>query len=144
MISSHQGGDVMSECFKQTIEQVKNILEIIQDCVRRDKYIVSNNENRRENVEFFHRYNLTSARQKEIILKIKPEDFCHLKQNRNIGYEYENLYVFCPQVNLYNFDGEVGLVDIYLKFNIVNCADSKRVIIISFHKRNYSVEYLFR
>lgn len=47
----------MSECFKQTIEQVKNILDIIQDCVRRDKYIVSNNENRRENVEFFHRYN---------------------------------------------------------------------------------------
>ncbi len=61
---------------KYSRKQVETILQTIQDCVRHDRYIISKNENRTENIEFIHNYNLTSAKQKNILLRIKPDDFC--------------------------------------------------------------------
>jgi len=125
-------------------KQVETILQTIQDCVRRNRYIISKNENRTENIEFINNYNLTSAKQKDILLRIEPDDFCHSLQNTKIGFEHETLYVFCPHVMLFNFDGAEELVDIYIKFNIIEYAAGKRVVAISFHKRNKPMEYLFR
>lgn len=51
----------------------------------------------KENIQFIQDYNLKDAKQKAIILSIETTDFCHSLQNTNIGYEYETLYVFCPQ-----------------------------------------------
>jgi hypothetical protein len=45
---------------------------------------------------------------------------------------------------LFNFSGEEELVDIYTKFNIIDVASGKRAIVISFHKRNKPIDYLFR
>ena len=47
-------------------------------------------------------------------------DFCYSLRNIHIGYEYETLYVFCPQITLFNLDNEDKLVDIYTKFNIID------------------------
>jgi hypothetical protein len=136
----------MSQHYNQnyTKEQIEAILLTIQDCVRRNRFIISKNENRRENIDFINNYNLSSAKQKDILLKIEPEDFCHSLQNTNLGFEHETLYVFCPQMNLFNFDGEEEFVDIYTKFNIIEYDAGKRVIAISFHKRNKPLDYLFR
>jgi hypothetical protein len=127
-----------------TREEIEAILQTIHDCVRRNRYIISKNENRSENIEFINNYNLSAAKQKNILLKIEPEDFCHSLQNTNLGFEHEILYVFCPQVMLFDFDGEEELVDIYTKFNIIEYEAGKRVIAISFHKRNKPLAYLFR
>jgi len=127
-----------------THEQIAAVLTSIQDCVREGRFIISKNENRQENIDFINEYNLSSKRQKEIILKIEPEDFCHSLQNTNIGFEYEVLYVFCPQVMLFNFEGTEDLVDIYTKFNLIDINSGKRVVVISFHKRNKPIGYLFR
>lgn len=35
-----------------TKEQIQEILEIIKDCVSKNRYTVSLNENRKENIEF--------------------------------------------------------------------------------------------
>ena len=69
----------MSQHYNQnyTKEQIEAILLTIQDCVRRNRFIISKNENRRENIDFINNYNLSSAKQKDILLKIEPEDFCH-------------------------------------------------------------------
>ena len=40
--------------------------------------------------------------------------------------------------------GEEELVDIYTKFNIIEYGDNKRVIAVSFHKRNKPIDYMFR
>jgi hypothetical protein len=125
-------------------EQIAAILTTIQDCVREGRFIISKNENRQENIDFINEYNLSSRRQKEILLKIKPEDFCHSLQNTKLGFEHEVLYVFCPQVMLFNFDGIEELVDIYTKFNLIDSDSRKRVVVISFHKRNKPIDYLFR
>ncbi len=127
-----------------TIEQVEAILEIIHDCVKRNRYTISKNENRQENIDFIYSYNLTSAKQKDILLRIEPKDFCHSLQNTKIGFEHEILYVFCPQIMLFNFDGVEELIDIYTKFNIIEYDSTKRVVAISFHKKNKPMDYVFR
>jgi len=45
---------------------------------------------------------------------------------------------------LFNFDGVEELIDIYTKFNIIEYDLGKRVVAISFHKRNKPLKYLFR
>jgi len=136
----------MSQHYNQnyTKEGVAAILQRIQDCIRGGKYTIAKNENRQENLDLIREYNLTSEKQRRILLQIEMEDFCHSLQNTKIGYEYETLYVFCPQVTLFSLDNEEKLVDIYTKFNIIDRETGSRVVVISFHERNKPIDYLFR
>lgn len=45
---------------------------------------------------------------------------------------------------LFNLDDKEEQVDIYAKFNIIDVSNGQRVIVISFHKRNNPIDYLFR
>ena len=136
----------MNSHYKQnyTREQIVLILQAIQDCVREGRFYISKNENRQENSNFIKDYNLTSKKQKQILLQITLDDFCHTLQNTNLGYEYEVLYVFCFQLMLFNLEGKEEMVDIYTKFNIIDFSEGTRVVIISFHKRNKPIDYCFR
>lgn len=127
-----------------TKEQIEKILITIKECVKDNRYTIAQNKKRLENIELITNYNLNSYKQKEILMKIQPDDFCYSLQNEHIGFEHEILYVFCPQVMLFNIDDKPEQVDIYAKFNIVDVSDGKRVIVISFHKRNNPIDYLFR
>ena len=137
----------MSEHYNQnyTREEVQVILNKIKDCINDNQYIISQNQNRAENVQFINEYRLDDKKKKEILLSIEVDDFCHSLNNTNPGYEHEVLYVFCPQRNLFDIFGEEEFVDIYTKFNIIEYKiDKKRVVTISFHKRNKPIAYLFR
>ena len=136
----------MNQYYNQnyTQEQTNKVLNMIQDCIRGNRFIVSRNENRQENIDFINEYNLDSRRQKEILLRIKTEDFCHSLQNTNKGFEHEVLYVFCPQIKLLNFNGIEEAVDLYIKFNLIESENGQRVVVISFHKRNKQIDYCFR
>jgi hypothetical protein len=127
-----------------TRDQIDAILDKIKECVRNNKFSISKNENRQENIDFINEYNIRSDKQKTILLQIQSDDFCHSLQNTKIGFEYEVLYVFVPQVQLRNADGEKETVDLYTKFNIIDLPTSTRTVVISFHKRNKMVDYLFR
>ncbi|HHT71088.1 MAG TPA: hypothetical protein GX016_05880 [Firmicutes bacterium] len=124
--------------------QIVATLQVIHDCVSKNRYIISKGSNRQQNEDFIRHYNLTSTKQKRILLNIAPEDFCHALQNTNLGFEHEVLYVFCPQVVLSNLDDNEETVDVYTKFNIIDYSEEKRVVVISFHKRNKPICYLFR
>ena len=137
----------MSEHYNQnyTREEVQVILNKIKDCINDNQYIISQNQNRAENVQFINEYRLDEKKRKEILLSIEVDDFCHSLNNTNPGYEHEVLYVFCPQRNLFDIFGEEEFVDIYTKFNIIEYKiDKKRVVTISFHKKNKPIAYLFR
>lgn len=136
----------MSQHYNQnyTKEEVAEILQRIGDCVRNGKYTIAKKENRQENLDLIREYNLTSEKQRRILLQIVIEDFCHSLQNTKIGFEHETLYVFCPQVKLYNLENIEKLVDIYTKFNIIDTDTGSRVVVISFHERNNPISYLFR
>ena len=127
-----------------TREDIEKILKMIKECVLAGRYIISQNDNRQENIDFINEYNLRSDRQKSILMHISVEDFCHSLQNTNPGFTYEVLYVFVPQVELFNADGKAETVDIYIKFNLIDLPACKRTIVISFHRRNKPIDYLFR
>lgn len=125
-------------------QEIDEILDKIKNCVYNNRYTISLNENRQENIDFINEYNIYSNKQKKILLQLKVEDFCHSLQNTKPGYEYEVLYVFVPQVNLFNAEGVEEKVDIYIKINIIDMSNGSRTIVISFHKRNKAITYLFR
>ena len=127
-----------------TRQEIDDVLAKIKACVENGKYTISLNENRQENIAFINEYNIRSDKQKSILMQIETEDFCHSLQNTKIGYEYEVLYVFVPQVELFNADGESETVDVYTKFNIIDLPSGSRVAVISFHKANKPADYAFR
>lgn len=127
-----------------TKQEIDEILDKVKNCVYNNRYTISLNENRQENIDFINEYNIYSNKQKKILLQLKVEDFCHSLQNTKPGYEYEVLYVFVPQVNLFNAEGVEEKVDIYIKINIIDMFNGSRTIVISFHKRNKAITYLFR
>jgi hypothetical protein len=127
-----------------TKEEIDVILEKIKNCVGNNKYTIALNENRQENIDFINEYNIRSNKQKSILLQLRTEDFCHTLQNTKIGYEYEVLYIFVPQIKLFNADGEEEMVDVYTKFNIIDMPSGSKTVVISFHKRNKPIDYLFR
>lgn len=125
-------------------EQIDAILNKIKECVINNKFTISKNENRQENIDFINEYNIRSNKQKTILLQIQSDDFCHSLQNTNVGFEYEVLYVFIPQVQLFNAYGEKETVDLYTKFNVIDLPTGTRTVVISFHKPNKPIDYLFR
>ncbi len=127
-----------------TKEEIDVVLDKIKSCVGNNKYTIALNENRQENIDFINEYNIRSNKQKSILLQLKAEDFCHTLQNTKLGYEYEVLYVFVPQVQLFNADGIEETVDVYTKFNVIDMPNGGRTVVISFHKRNKPIDYLFR
>lgn len=127
-----------------TEEDITKILETIKECIRNNNYTIAMNENRQENINFINEYNIRSDRQKSILLQLQTDDFCYTLRNTKIGYEYEVLYVFVPQVNLFDADGIEATVDIYIKINIIDMPRGNRVAVISFHKPNKPIDYLFR
>ena len=125
-------------------EEIDAVLDKIKSCVSSNRYTIALNENRQENIDFINEYNVRSSKQKSILLQLKTEDFCHTLQNTKLGYEYEVLYVFVPQVQLFNADGVEETVDVYTKFNVIDLPNGSRTVVISFHKRNKPIDYLFR
>ena len=54
------GVDAMTEQYNQnyTQEEIDVILQKIKDCVNDNKYTISQNENRQENIQFINEYRL--------------------------------------------------------------------------------------
>ena len=127
-----------------TREEIDTVLTKIKSCVEKNRQTISLNENRQGNIDFINEYNIRSDKQKSILMQIETDDFCHSLQNTKIGYEYEVLYVFVPQVQLFNAEGGEETVDIYIKFNVIDLPSGSRAVVISFHKRNKPIDYLFR
>ncbi len=125
-------------------EEIDQILDRIQNCIRNGRYTISLNEHRQENIDFINEYNLSSKRQKEILLNINTEDFCHSLQNTKKGYEYETLYVFSKNISLLDIYGNKENVDIYTKFNIIKQNNGDFTVVISLHKLNKPIAFLFR
>ena len=125
-------------------EMVAWLLKEIQSCVSQDKFIISQNDNRQENIEFIQEYNFTHQKQKDLLLSIEIDDFCYTMPNRNKNFPADILYLFCPQRTLNTALGEEEVVDIYIKCDPLIYDDNKHIIVISFHKRKEPLTYAFR
>ena len=68
-----------------TREEIDAILAKIKSCVEKGRYVISQNENRQENIDFINEYNIRSDKQRSILMQIKTEDFCHSLQNTKMA-----------------------------------------------------------
>ncbi|EPI42952.1 hypothetical protein HMPREF1584_00385 [Gardnerella vaginalis JCP8481A] len=141
-----KSGGSMNPYYNQnyTRKQIEDVLSMIKECIDAGRFNIAMNENRQENIDFINEYNIYPRKRKEILMQISVDDFCHSLQNMKIGYEREVLYVFVPRIALANALGNQELVDIYTKFNVIKGKNGRRTIVISFHKLNKSISYLFR
>ena len=125
-------------------EQIKNLIVIIKDCVRENRYTISLEDNQQENIQFIQDYNINENKRVNILFYLDYKDFCYGLQNLKDGIEQNNLYIFCVQKELYNIEDKKELVDIYFKFNIIcNEAEEYRIL-VSLHKRNKPITYVFK
>lgn len=127
-----------------TEEQIKNLVEIIKDCVRENRYTISLEDNRMENIQFIEEYNLIEKKRIDILFNLDYRDFCYGLQNLKDGSQQNNLYIFCVERELYSIEDKKEKVDIYLKFNIVCNENDEYRLLVSLHKRNKPITYVFK
>ena len=125
-----------------TIEDVEIYLEDVKEAINAGRYRIAMNENRQDNRELFVDYVISEEQRKQILLSLEAADFSEIRHNTHKGYEHELLYVFGKDVKLLNrFGSEEEQVSLYIKFNKL---ESLYVIVISFHKQKYPLNYKFR
>lgn len=125
-----------------TIEDVEMYLEDVKEAINAGRYRIAMNENRQDNRDLFVDYVISEEQRKQILLSLEVADFSEIRHNTHKGYEHELLYVFGKDVKLLNrFGSEEEQVSLYIKFNKL---ESLYVIVISFHKQKYPLNYKFR
>ena len=125
-------------------EQIKNLIETIKDCVRENRFTISLEDNKLENIQFMQEYNINEKKRINILFDLDYKDFCYALQNLKDGVEQNNLYIFCVQRELYNIEDKKEIVDIYLKFNMICNEIEEYRILVSMHKRNKPITYVFK
>ena len=76
-------------------------------------------------------------------MELKVDDFCYTIENEKDEFAYKILYVFCKEQELDNW-GTLETVDIYIKINMIPRGGDWHSFVVSFHKRNFEISYLFR
>lgn len=127
-----------------TREQIKNLVKIIKDCVSEGRYTVSLDDNKMENIQFIEEYNINENKCVDILFNIQYTDFCYGLKNMKDGIVKNDLYVFCPQRELYDIKGKKELIDIYLKFYVIHSQLEEYKVVVSLHKRNKPITYIFK
>ncbi len=127
-----------------TPDDIKAYLSKFRKFILDGKYSIAQNENRQENIDFIEDYKIDTKKEKEILLGIQYDDFCYAVDNDNEEFSHEILYIFCKCQEL-DYWGTLENVDIYIKINMTQIRNGDDfVFIVSFHKRNKPIEYLFK
>ena len=125
-----------------TIADIEEYLEDVKEAIYAGRYRVEMNENILDNQDLFIDYIISEEKRKQILLSLTAMDFSEIRHNTHRGYEHELLYVFGKDVNLLRrFGSGEEQVSLYIKFNKL---ESRYVIVISFHKQKYPLNYRFK
>lgn len=124
-------------------DDVECYLRKMRECVKSGSFTIALGYSREKNRQFIADYNLNEKNIRNILLDIKPDDFCYTLNNTKFGYEHEVLYVFAPKKDLIDAGGEKNSVTIYTKFNLITIDDGSTLVVISFHEAERNIEYAF-
>ena len=124
-----------------TIDDIKDYLGELKKLILVNQYTISRRE---ENDAFAYKYRINTIKEKEILLNLQYTDFCYAAANYKPEFAHEKLYVFCKEYELDHW-GTSDVVEIYIKTNLTQSrSGSDFIIVISFHKLNNPIKYLFR
>ena len=127
-----------------TKEMITKLISIVKECAMEDRVTVSLEGSKAENMQFIEEYNIDDEKLVDILSELKEEDFCYGLRDIQDGIEHNDLYVFCPCHNMYNIKGLKENVDIYMRFNIIETHMGVYRTLVSLHKRNKPITYLFK
>lgn len=127
---------------KIELKDIEAYLSQVKEAIRNNRYRISVNAKRQDNMDLFLNYVLDEVKAKEILLSLMPADFSEILYNEHKGFEHELLYVFGKDVSLLERHGtEEKTVSLYIKFNkLDNCF----VVVISFHEQKHPLTYYFK
>ena len=127
---------------KVTIADIDEYLEEVKEAIRVGRYRIEMNTNRQDNQDLFIDYIINEEKRKQILLSLTAMDFSEIRHNTHRGFAHELLSVFGKDVKLLQrFGSSEEQVSLYIKFNKL---ESRYVIVISFHKQNYPLNYMFK
>ncbi|MDO9533988.1 MAG: hypothetical protein Q7J85_01360 [Bacillota bacterium] len=127
-----------------TPDDIKEYLKYLRRAFLDGKYSISINENRQENIDFIEEYKIDSKKETEIFLSLQHDDFCYAVDNEKEAFAHERLYIFCKDYKLDHW-GYLEPVEIYMKTNMTQTRRGDDfIIVVSFHKRNKPITYLFK
>ena len=126
-----------SKYTNHTKEEIMKYLDNVKESIQRNKFYVCQTEKNEKNIEFIEKYNLSSKKQKEMLLELQVTDFCYSVDNYN--NPKERLYVFCKEYELNNW-GMRKNVEVYIKMAFKR---NSLVVIISFHTPEKIIKRLF-
>lgn len=86
---------------KIELKDIEAYLSQVKEAVRNNRYRISVNAKRQDNMDLFLNYVLDEAKAKEILLSLMPADFSEILHNEHKGFENELLYVFGKDVSAY-------------------------------------------
>lgn len=125
-----------------TRNEIAAYLAEVKRSVKKGRYRIEQNENRRDNIKLLVDYVISCDDVRNILLSLTVEDFSERKQNEHTGYEDERLYIFGKDVFLMErFGTGERLVPLYIKINKLK---NLLVIVISFHEQKYPLRYPFK
>lgn len=112
--------------------EIDSYLLRIENCIVNERYKISD-KNREDNINFINKYSLTKNKIIKMIRSLKNKDFSFKTPNIHENMNNEILYVFKKIFEL-DYYGELKIVEVYIKFNIIlrNCQDF--CFIVSFHE----------
>ena len=124
-----------------TKEEVALYLTEVFAAVRTGNYQISP---RTKNQEIYVDYVFTEADAERVILSLTTEDFSEAMQNDYTRHKDEILYIFGKDVKLlprYGNTVDEETVSLYIKFNKLS---GGYVFVISLHKQEYPLVYMFK
>ena len=122
-----------------TKSDIEQYLSDVFAAVNAGRYQISP---RQKNQDIYMDYVFTEEDAKEVILSLTAYDFSDAVQNDHPQHPEEILYIFCKDINLMpRYGDSEEKVSLYIKFNKLT---NQYVIVISFHKQEYSLTYKFK
>jgi len=125
-----------------TLNDIDIYLDEVKDAIRKNKFRIELNPNRKKNRRLFTTYLIDENMTRDILLGLTASDFSEKLQNEHRGYEHERLYVFGKDVELLEKIGNASrVVHLYIKLNKL---ESCYVIVVSLHEQEYPIKYYFK
>ena len=122
-----------------TRDEVIDYLSEVKQSVNDGRYQISP---RTKNQILYIDYVFSEELCKEIILDLEVDDFSDAVKNDHPQHPEEVLYIFGKEVSLLpKHGGDEEAVALYIKFNKLT---NLYVIVVSFHKQDYPLNYRFK
>lgn len=119
--------------------EVEQYLSEVFVAVNAGQYQISS---RQKNQDIYIDYVFKEEDARNVILSLTADDFSDAVPNEHRQHPEEILYIFGKDVNLLpRYGGAEEIVSLYIKFNKLK---NQYLIVISFHKQEYPLDYKFK